>query len=100
MCAELHAFLFMHPQDSAVATGVEKRLHGKGYLDNTIGNPARNDDRAIASEFRGHVRPRHETVAVCGKWRRLSGVLRGSLGRSVRDFPVPLQGCHAEEKAD
>ena len=38
-CEELDALLFMHPQDSAVATGVEKRLRGKGYLDNTIGNP-------------------------------------------------------------
>jgi len=38
-CEELDALLFMHPQDSAVATGVDKRLRGKGYLDNTIGNP-------------------------------------------------------------
>ena len=38
-CEELDALLFMHPQDSAVATGVEKRVRGKGYLVNTIGNP-------------------------------------------------------------
>ena len=38
-CEELDALLFMHPQDSAVATGTEKRLRGKGYLFNTIGNP-------------------------------------------------------------
>ena len=38
-CEELDALFFMHPQDSAVATGVDKRIRGKGYLDNTIGNP-------------------------------------------------------------
>jgi aminocarboxymuconate-semialdehyde decarboxylase len=38
-CEELDALLFMHPQDSAVATGVDKRVRGKGYLENTIGNP-------------------------------------------------------------
>jgi aminocarboxymuconate-semialdehyde decarboxylase len=38
-CEELDALIFMHPQDSAVATGVDKRVRGKGYLENTIGNP-------------------------------------------------------------
>src|SRR5580704_2662830 len=38
-CEELDALLFMHPQDSAVATGVDKRVRGKGYLENVIGNP-------------------------------------------------------------
>ena len=38
-CEELDALLFMHPQDSAVATGVDKRVRGKGYLENIIGNP-------------------------------------------------------------
>jgi aminocarboxymuconate-semialdehyde decarboxylase len=38
-CEELDALIFMHPQDSAAATGVEKRVRGKGYLENTIGNP-------------------------------------------------------------
>jgi aminocarboxymuconate-semialdehyde decarboxylase len=38
-CEELDALVFMHPQDSAVATGVDKRVRGKGYLENVIGNP-------------------------------------------------------------
>jgi aminocarboxymuconate-semialdehyde decarboxylase len=38
-CEELDALIFMHPQDSAVATGVDKRVRGKGYLQNVIGNP-------------------------------------------------------------
>src|SRR3984957_7065503 len=38
-CEELDALIFMHPQDSAVSTGVDQRVRGKGYLENTIGNP-------------------------------------------------------------
>jgi aminocarboxymuconate-semialdehyde decarboxylase len=36
---ELQAFIFMHPQDSAVATGVASRVQGNGFLENVIGNP-------------------------------------------------------------
>lgn len=36
---ELQAFIFMHPQDSAVATGISARAKGNGLLDNVIGNP-------------------------------------------------------------
>jgi aminocarboxymuconate-semialdehyde decarboxylase len=36
---ELQALIFMHPQDSAVATGVNARVKGNGGLDNVIGNP-------------------------------------------------------------
>jgi aminocarboxymuconate-semialdehyde decarboxylase len=36
---ELGALLFMHPQDSDVATGVAKRTQGYGALANVIGNP-------------------------------------------------------------
>ena len=37
--AEMQALIFMHPQDSAVATGVSARVNGNGALDNVIGNP-------------------------------------------------------------
>ena len=36
---EMQAFIFMHPQDSAVATGVVSRVQGNGFLENVIGNP-------------------------------------------------------------
>ena len=36
---ELQAFLFMHPQESAEATGVAQRVKGYGSLANVIGNP-------------------------------------------------------------
>jgi len=36
---EMQALIFMHPQDSAVATGISSRVQGNGFLDNVIGNP-------------------------------------------------------------
>jgi len=36
---EMQALIFMHPQDSAVATGVTSRVQGNGVLENVIGNP-------------------------------------------------------------
>lgn len=36
---ELQALIFMHPQDSANATGIAKRAQGNGILGNVIGNP-------------------------------------------------------------
>ena len=36
---EMQALIFMHPQDSAVATGVASRVQGNGFLENVIGNP-------------------------------------------------------------
>src|SRR5579862_2820197 len=36
---ELGALIFMHPQDSANATGIAKRAQGNGILGNVIGNP-------------------------------------------------------------
>ncbi len=36
---ELQALVFMHPQDSAIGTGIAKRTQGNGYLGNVIGNP-------------------------------------------------------------
>jgi len=36
---ELQALIFVHPQDSAKATGITARVGGNGDLDNVIGNP-------------------------------------------------------------
>ncbi len=36
---ELQALIFVHPQDSANATGVRARVQGNGVLANVIGNP-------------------------------------------------------------
>lgn len=36
---EMQALIFMHPQDSAVATGIASRVQGNGFLENVIGNP-------------------------------------------------------------
>lgn len=36
---EMQALIFVHPLDSAVVTGVQKRVQGNGVLGNVIGNP-------------------------------------------------------------
>ncbi len=36
---ELEALIFIHPQQSATATGIAKRVQGNGVLGNVIGNP-------------------------------------------------------------
>ena len=36
---QMQAAIFVHPQDSAVATGIQKRVQGNGVLGNVIGNP-------------------------------------------------------------
>jgi aminocarboxymuconate-semialdehyde decarboxylase len=36
---EMQALVFMHPQDSANATGIRNRVQGNGVLSNVIGNP-------------------------------------------------------------
>lgn len=36
---EMQALIFIHPQDSAVVTGIRDRVRGNGVLGNVIGNP-------------------------------------------------------------
>ena len=36
---QMQALIFVHPQDSAVATGIRNRVRGNGVLGNVIGNP-------------------------------------------------------------
>ena len=36
---QLQAVIFVHPQDSATATGIRNRVQGNGVLGNVIGNP-------------------------------------------------------------
>jgi aminocarboxymuconate-semialdehyde decarboxylase len=36
---EMQALIFMHPQDSAMGTGIWSRVQGNGVLGNVIGNP-------------------------------------------------------------
>ena len=50
---ELGVPLFIHPQG---VPELDKRLAGNGWLGNTIGYPAGDDDRALAPDLRGHVR--------------------------------------------
>ncbi|MGB7888739.1 MAG: amidohydrolase family protein [Xanthobacteraceae bacterium] len=77
-CEELDALLFMHPQDSAVATGVEKRVRGKGYLVNTIGNPLETTIALSHLIFEGTLDrfPKLRLCAASGRHRRIDRVGR------------------------
>jgi aminocarboxymuconate-semialdehyde decarboxylase len=62
---EMGALLFMHPQDSAEATGVAKRVKGNGGLDNVIGNPLETTIALSHMIFEG-VFDRFPKLRVCG----------------------------------
>src|SRR5947209_17223689 len=51
---QLGVLIFIHPQGTAELSA-SSRLKGNGVLDNVIGNP-RDDDRAVAPDFRGNAR--------------------------------------------
>ena len=62
---ELDALLFMHPQDSSVATGIDNRSKGSGYLENTIGNPLETTIGLSHMIFEG-VFDRFPKLKICG----------------------------------
>jgi predicted TIM-barrel fold metal-dependent hydrolase len=61
---ELQAPIFMHPQDSANATGIVKRVKGPGVLANVIGNPLETTMFLEHMIFDG-VFERHPHLRVC-----------------------------------
>ncbi len=76
---ELGALLFMHPQDSARATGIAERVKGNGYLDNTIGNPLETTIALSHMIFEG-VFDRFPNLKICGA--HAGGYLPSYAGRS------------------
>ncbi|HEY8578240.1 MAG TPA: amidohydrolase family protein [Beijerinckiaceae bacterium] len=62
---ELDALLFLHPQNSAVATGIADRVKGNGFLDNTIGNPLETTIAFSQMIFQG-VFDRFPGLKICG----------------------------------
>ena len=99
-CEELDALLFMHPQDSAVSTGVDKRVRGKGYLENTIGNPLETTIALSHLIFEGTF-DRFPKLRICAAHG--GGYLASYADRSDAvcvTFPATLQRCLAEEKAE
>ena len=61
---ELQAPIFMHPQDSANATGVANRVKGNGVLANVIGNPLETTIFLSHMIFEG-VLDRHPGLKLC-----------------------------------
>ncbi len=67
----LQAFIFMHPQDSAVATGVASRVQGNGFLENVIGNPLETTIFLSHLIFEGTLDQLSQPEVVRGPRRRL-----------------------------
>ncbi len=61
---ELQAPIFMHPQDSANATGIANRVKGNGVLANVIGNPLETTIFLSHMIFEG-VLERHPGLKLC-----------------------------------
>lgn len=61
---QLQAPIFMHPQDSANATGIANRVKGNGVLANVIGNPLETTIFISHLIFEG-VLERHPGLKVC-----------------------------------
>jgi predicted TIM-barrel fold metal-dependent hydrolase len=61
---ELQAPIFMHPQGSVEATGIDKRVRGTGYLTNVIGNPLETTFFLSHMIF-GGVLERHPGLKIC-----------------------------------
>jgi aminocarboxymuconate-semialdehyde decarboxylase len=61
---ELQAPIFMHPQDSANATGITNRVKGNGVLANVIGNPLETTIFISHMIFEG-VLERHPGLKLC-----------------------------------
>ena len=61
---ELQAPIFMHPQDSANATGIANRVKGNGVLANVIGNPLETTIFISHMIFEG-VLERHPGLKLC-----------------------------------
>ena len=73
---ELQALIFIHPQDSANATGIRNRVQGNGVLSNVIGNPAGNHNLPFPFDSGRNARQISKSEDLRGAWRRLVAQLR------------------------
>src|SRR5260370_1385123 len=79
--------------------GAERPPQGQRPPDQHDRQPARNHDRLVAPDLRGHARPLSGLENLCGAWRRLPAVLCRALGCGDHNLPEPGRSA-AEEKAD
>jgi aminocarboxymuconate-semialdehyde decarboxylase len=82
---EMQALIFMHPQDSAVATGVRARVQGNGFLENVIGNPLETTIFLSHMIFEGTL-DRFPNLKLCAA--HAGGYLPSYIGRSDEGCPT------------
>ena len=97
-CEELGVLVFMHPLGTRELEP-SGRLAGSGLLDQHDRQSARDHDRAVAPDLRGHARPLSRAEDLRRAWRRLPAVLRQPLRRGDPLLPRPGRPA-AEEEAD
>ena len=95
---ELQAVIFIHPQNSADATGLRKRVQGSGALANVIGNPLETSIALAHLIFEGVLDrfPQLKTVAAHGGGYLPSYAARMDHGCSV--FPAQCKGPALKNK--
>ncbi len=95
---ELQAVIFIHPQNSADATGLRKRVQGSGALANVIGNPLETSIALAHLIFEGVLDrfPQLKIVAAHGGGYLPSYAARMDHGCSV--FPAQCKGPTLKKK--
>ena len=78
-----------HAPERHQATRAERPPERQRPADQHDWQPARNYDRPVASDLRGDARPLSGLEDLRRAWRRLSAVLRQSLGRGDHHLPEP-----------
>ena len=79
---------------SAGRSRTRQAVAGNGWLSNAIGNPAGDDDRAVAYDLRGHLRPLSQAQGDRRPRRRFPAVLRRPLRPRLPGRPRRLQSRH------
>ena len=86
---EEHGRARVHAPARHARIGAERQARRQRPVDQHDRQPARNDDRAVAPDLRGHARPLPGPQDLRRAWRRLPAVLRQPLGRGHDDVPGP-----------
>ena len=81
---QLGVLVFIHPQGDGARVRSRSAAEGQRRARQRDRQPARDHDRALASDLRGHARPLSRAEDLRGARRRLPAVLRGPLRRDLR----------------
>ncbi len=96
---ELGVLVFIHPQGTPELRASSEPAQGQRRAGQRDRQSARDDDRALAPHLRGHARSVPRTEDLRGARRRLPALVRGTLGRRLRDLPRPRHDRDAARRS-